>query len=142
MHWKDWCCSWNYNTLATWHKQPTYWKKNPDARKDWRQKEKGVAENEMARMDMNLLKLWETVEDRWAWLAAVHGVAKCQIVLNNWTTICRNTEKKTKRFIFPQVFYFLVKYFPLRKISVKFRHGRSLPFLKIGNLVGKYHGIT
>ena len=52
------------------------------------------------------------------------------------------TEKKTKRFIFPQVFYFHVKYFLLRKISVTFRHGRSLPFLKIGNLIGKYHGIT
>ena len=27
-------------------------------------------------MDMNLSKLWETVEDRGAWCAAVHGVTK------------------------------------------------------------------
>ena len=27
-------------------------------------------------MDMNLSKLWETVEDREAWHATVHGVAK------------------------------------------------------------------
>ena len=26
--------------------------------------------------DMNLSKLWEVVEDRRAWLAAVHGLAK------------------------------------------------------------------
>ena len=27
-------------------------------------------------MDMNLSKLWETVKDREAWRAAVHGVTK------------------------------------------------------------------
>ena len=27
-------------------------------------------------MDMNLNKLWETVEDKGAWRAAVHGVTK------------------------------------------------------------------
>ena len=30
-------------------------------------------------MDMNLSKLWEIVEDRGAWRAAVHGVRKSQI---------------------------------------------------------------
>ena len=35
-------------------------------------------------MDMNLSKLWEIVEDRWA--AAVSGVRKSQTQLSDWTT--------------------------------------------------------
>ena len=27
IHWKDWCWSWNSNTLATWCKELTHWKK-------------------------------------------------------------------------------------------------------------------
>ena len=27
IHWKDWCWSWNSNTLATWYKEPTHWKR-------------------------------------------------------------------------------------------------------------------
>ena len=36
-------------------------------------------------MDMGLGGLWELVKDREAWRAVVHGVAKCQTLLSDWT---------------------------------------------------------
>ena len=58
--------------------------KDPDAGKDWRQQEKGAAED--VKMGRNLSKLWEIVKDRESWCAAVPGVSKSWTWVSNWTT--------------------------------------------------------
>ena len=41
-------------------------------------------------MDMNLSKLWETVEDRGAWCMGFHGVTKSWTQPRGWTTTKRH----------------------------------------------------
>ena len=90
INWKDWCWSWNSNTLATWCKELTHWK-DFDAGKDWRQEEKGTTEDEMVGWHHGLnghgFVDSELVMDREAWRPVFHGVAKSQTQLSNWTEL-------------------------------------------------------
>ena len=46
-HWKDWCWSWNSNTLGLLMQRADSFGKDPDAGKNWGQEEKGMTEDEM-----------------------------------------------------------------------------------------------
>ena len=63
--------------------------KGRDDEKDWRQKEKGVAEDEMVGYnhwlnEHEFEQLWEIVEDRVAWYATVHAVKELDMMTMGW----------------------------------------------------------
>ena len=73
--------------------------KDPESGRDWGQEEKWMTgwDGWMASMDMGLSKLRELVMDRKAWHAAIHGFAKSQTRLNNWTELnwaCMESESE------------------------------------------------
>ena len=84
VHWKDWCWSWNSSTLATSCEELTHLKR-PWC---WERLRAGEEGNDITdSLDMNLGKLQELVMDRKAWRAVVHGVAKSQTRLRDWTEL-------------------------------------------------------
>ena len=94
IHWKDWCWSWRSDTLATWCKEPTHWKrpwcwerlraKGEEGGRGW---DGWMAS--LIQMGMNLSELWEMMKDREALDATVLGVTKSGTQLSNWKTKTR-----------------------------------------------------
>ena len=83
-HW-----SWSFNPLATWCEELTQWKRF----QFWERLRAGEEGDDIGwldgiidSVDMRLSKLSEIVKDREAWCAIVHGIAKSQTWLSDWTT--------------------------------------------------------
>ena len=96
IHWKDWCWSWNSNTLATWCKELTHLKR------PWcweRLKVGGAGDDRGWDGWMASLTQWTWVwvnSGSWWWTGrpgmlpwphAAHGVTKSQTRLSNWTQL-------------------------------------------------------
>ena len=61
IHWKDWCWSWNSNTLATWCEELTHWK-----RPSCRERLKAGGEGDDRGWDG-----WTASTTRWTWVWAI-----------------------------------------------------------------------
>ena len=74
--------------MATWHEEPTHLLMLGKSEGQMRRRQQRIRwlDSITDSVDLNLSKLWKTVEDRRAWRAAVQGVAKSQTQLSDGKT--------------------------------------------------------
>ena len=89
IHWKDWCWSWDSNTLATWCEELTHWKR-PWC---WERLKAGEGDDRGWDGWMATPTQWTWVwvnSGRWRWRPGMlqsMGGAKSQTRLSNWTDL-------------------------------------------------------
>ena len=91
VHWRDWCWSCNSNSLATWCKELTHWKR-PWCWKRLRARGEGDDRGWDGWMASPSQWTWVWVDSRnWWWTeasrAAVHGVTKSRTRMSEWTEL-------------------------------------------------------
>ena len=96
IHWKDWCWSWNYNTLATWCEELTHWKR------PWcwtRLKAGGEGDNKGWDVWMPSLTQWTWVWELWELVmdreAGMLQSILLQRVRYDWTELNNNNNKNS-----------------------------------------------
>ena len=88
IHWKNWCWSWNSNTLATWYEELTHLKKPWCWERLW-----AVGEGDNRRWDCWMASLtqwtWVWVDPRcwwWTWRPGMLQFMESQRVKQDWVT--------------------------------------------------------
>ena len=106
-HWKDWCWSWNSNTLATWCEELSHWKR-PWCWEGWGAGGEGDGRGWDGWMASLTRWTWVWVNSRSLWWTGRPGVLRfmgSQRVGHNWATELNwYTESKKKKYIYIYIY--------------------------------------